>query len=194
MEKLIKKLVTIQSELKAPKSQRNNFGNYNYRSCEDILEAVKPHLLKNGLFLSITDELVNIGDRYYIKATSIITDGIDKLSVDAYAREEENKKGMDSSQISGACGSYARKYSLNGLFLIDDAKDSDATNTHDDKPKTISASEAVQLSNLLNAAIAETNICENVDKLKAIWASYPMFHTNTTFKDLINNKKLEFKQ
>ena len=194
MEKLIKKLVTIQSELKAPKGQRNNFGNYNYRSCEDILEAVKPHLLKHGLFLSITDDLVNIGDRYYIKATSVITDGIDKLSVDAYAREEENKKGMDSSQISGACGSYARKYSLNGLFLIDDAKDSDATNTHDDKPKTITAAEAVQLSNLLKVSIAEINVCDNVDKLKAIWASYPMFHTNTTFKDLINNKKLEFKQ
>ena len=96
MEKLIKKLVTIQSELKAPKGQTNNFGKYKYRSCEDILEAVKPHLLKHGLLISITDELVNIGDRYYIKASVNITDGIDKYSVDGFAREEENKKGMDA--------------------------------------------------------------------------------------------------
>jgi hypothetical protein len=194
MEKLIKKLVTIQSELKAPKNQTNNFGKYKYRSCEDILEAVKPHLLKNNLFLSITDELVNIGDRYYIKASVIITDGIDRWTVDGFAREEENKKGMDGSQVTGASSSYARKYALNGMFGIDDAKDSDATNTHDDKPKTISAGEAVQLSNLLNVALHEASYCDNLDKLKAIWASYPMFHTNTTFKDLINNKKLEFKQ
>jgi hypothetical protein len=192
MEKLIKKLVTIQSELKAPKGQTNNFGKYKYRSCEDILEAVKPHLLKHGLFLSITDELVNIGDRYYIKASVNITDGIDKYLVDGFAREEENKKGMDASQVTGACSSYARKYALNGMFAIDDTKDSDATNSNDKEPVKISAGEAVQLSNLLNIAIAETNVCDNVNSLKAIWASYPMFHTNTTFKELINNKKLEF--
>jgi len=171
MEKLIKKLVTIQSELKAPKGQTNNFGKYKYRSCEDILEAVKPHLLKHGLFLSITDELVNIGDRYYIKASVNITDGIDKYLVDGFAREEENKKGMDASQVTGACSSYARKYALNGMFAIDDTKDSDATNSHDKEPVKISAGEAVQLSNLLNEALHETSYCNNLDRLKVIWAA-----------------------
>ncbi len=122
------KLIKIQEQLKAPKNQRNNFGNYNYRSCEDIFEAVKPLLKENGLTLRLTDELVNIGERYYIKATAILSDGNDVIENVAYAREEETKKGMDGSQITGASSSYARKYALNGLFLIDDVKDSDATN------------------------------------------------------------------
>lgn len=123
------KLIKIQTELKAPKNQRNNFGNYNYRSCEDILEAVKPLLKENGLTLRLTDELVNIGERYYIKAIAILSDGTETIENVAYAREEETKKGMDGSQITGASSSYARKYALNGLFLIDDVKDSDSTNT-----------------------------------------------------------------
>ena len=118
MKNLIEKLVLIQSELKAPKGQTNKFGGYKYRSCEDILEALKPHLKEQGLFLSITDELVAQGNRYYIKASAIITDGVDRWSVDGWAREEEVKKGMDSSQITGASSSYARKYALNGLFGI----------------------------------------------------------------------------
>lgn len=122
------RLLKIQSELKAPKNQKNAFGGYNYRSCEDILEAVKPLLRQEKLILRLTDELVNIGDRYYIKATAILTDGHDTIENVAYAREEETKKGMDGSQITGASSSYARKYALNGLFLIDDVKDSDATN------------------------------------------------------------------
>lgn len=129
------KLLKIQKELKAPKNQRNNFGGYNYRSCEDIFEAVKPLLEKEGLLLRLTDELVNIGDRYYIKATAILTDGNETIENTAYAREEETKKGMDGSQITGASSSYARKYALNGLFLIDDVKDSDATNTGDEPTK-----------------------------------------------------------
>ena len=122
------KLLKIQSELKAPKNQKNAFGGYNYRSCEDIFEAVKPLLKEEGLILRLTDELVNIGERYYIKATAILTDGTDTIENVAYAREEETKKGMDGSQITGASSSYARKYALNGLFLIDDVKDSDTTN------------------------------------------------------------------
>lgn len=126
---MIEKLITIQNELKAPKNQINSFGGYNYRSCEDILEAVKPLLKKENLTLILTDELVNIGARYYIKATAKLI-SVDNEIIEniAYAREEETKKGMDGSQITGASSSYARKYALNGLFLIDDVKDSDTTN------------------------------------------------------------------
>lgn len=122
------KLRKIQNTLSVPKNQRNSFGNYNYRSCEDILEAVKP--LLGDLTLVLEDELVNIGDRYYVKATATLSDDKDSIKVSAYAREEETKKGMDGSQITGASSSYARKYALNGLFLIDDTKDSDSTNDH----------------------------------------------------------------
>lgn len=130
---IIEKLLNIQLELKAPKNQRNNFGGYNYRSCEDILEAVKPLLKANNCTLTISDELVNIGERYYIRATARLTDAENAGSYYeniAYAREAEAKKGMDESQVTGACSSYARKYALNGLFCIDDVKDADATNTH----------------------------------------------------------------
>jgi uncharacterized protein (DUF3820 family) len=123
------KLLGVQQELRAPKNQRNSFGNYNYRSCEDILEAVKPLLQKTGLILTISDDLIQVGERYYVKAKAVLTDGKDIIINTAYAREEETKKGMDGSQITGASSSYARKYALNGLFLIDDVKDSDATNT-----------------------------------------------------------------
>lgn len=129
--KLLEKLQLIQSKLKAPKNQRNNFGNYNYRSCEDILEAVKPLLEEQKLTLTISDDIVNIGDRYYVKAKVTIQDETDSKTVTAMARESETKKGMDESQITGACSSYARKYALNGLFLIDDTKDADSMdNTH----------------------------------------------------------------
>ncbi|EBV0948393.1 recombinase [Salmonella enterica subsp. enterica serovar Newport] len=117
------RLAEIQEHLNAPKNQYNSFGKYKYRSCEDILEGVKP-LLK-GLFLSISDEIVLIGDRYYVKATATITDGENSHSASAIAREEENKKGMDVAQVTGATSSYARKYCLNGLFGIDDSKDAD---------------------------------------------------------------------
>lgn len=119
------KLMLIQSELKAPKEQRNTFGKYNYRSCEDIFEAVKPLLCKYDCTLTVTDDLVMVGQRYYIKATATIRSGSESQTVCAFARESEEKKGMDSSQVTGATSSYARKYALNGLFLIDDAKDPD---------------------------------------------------------------------
>lgn len=130
----MKKLVAVQAALKAPKGQFNEFGGYKYRSCEDILEAVKPLLLEQGLQLTITDEPVEVGGRIYIKATATVTDGSETATVSGYAREAETKKGMDESQITGTASSYARKYALNGLFLIDDTKDADATNDHQ-KPK-----------------------------------------------------------
>lgn len=130
METIIKKLLSVQSELKAPKSQYNSFGEFYYRNCEDILEAVKPLCAKDGLLLTLSDEIVFIDGRHYIKATATITDGNATVTTTAFAREEERKKGMDGSQITGAASSYARKYALNALFLIDDSKDSDTTNTH----------------------------------------------------------------
>ncbi len=113
----------IQQTLKAPKGQTNAFGKYKYRSCEDILEAVKPLLGKSTLVIS--DEIVMLGDRFYVKATATLSDGKQVVHNTAYARESEEKKGMDASQITGATSSYARKYALNGLFLIDDTKDAD---------------------------------------------------------------------
>ena len=130
----IEKIVSIQSELKAPKGQYNSFGKYNYRSCENILEGVKPLLAKHGLVLTIQDEIELIGDRYYVKATASITNGKESISTSAYARESLDKKGMDASQVTGATSSYARKYALNGLLAIDDTKDAD---TMDNSKKPI---------------------------------------------------------
>lgn len=129
---LREKLMHIQNELKCPKDQFNSFGKYHYRSTESIMEAVKPLALKYKSIVTVTDELQQIGDRYYILAIATIHDvESDKsMQATAYAREPETKKGMDSSQITGSTSSYARKYALNGLFAIDDTKDSDATNTH----------------------------------------------------------------
>lgn len=120
-------LMKVQAELKAPKNQRNSFGKYNYRSAEDIIEAVKPLLRENGLFLNMSDDVVLIGERYYIKATVKVVDIVsgDSVSASAMAREASVKKGMDESQITGTASSYARKYALNGLFAIDDNKDPD---------------------------------------------------------------------
>ena len=119
------KLVAIQNDLKAPKDKENKFGGFRYRSCEGILEAVKPLLAREGLVLSISDEIVEVTGRVYVKATATITDGTNSQQVTAYAREADTKKGMDPSQVTGASSSYARKYALNGLFCIDDAKDAD---------------------------------------------------------------------
>lgn len=152
------KLFNIQQELNAPKNQRNNFGNYNYRSCEDILEAVKPLLNENKCVLKLSDEIIYTGERYHVKAIATLTDVEtgEKESADGWAREEESKKGMDGSQITGASSSYARKYALNGLFCIDDNKDSDSTNTHGKEGKSsttnLSAAQIRRLYTLANNA------------------------------------------
>jgi len=134
---LTTKLMMIQSELKAPKNQRNNFGKYNYRNCEDILNALKPHLMKYKCVVLLNDSLELIGNRFYVRATATLVDAEsdNTISVNALAREEETKKGMDSSQITGSASSYARKYALNGLFAIDDTKDSDFTNNGKEPPQ-----------------------------------------------------------
>lgn len=147
------KLMMIQAELKAPKSQYNSFGKYNYRNCEDILEAVKPLCKKYGAHVRVTDELMMIGDRFYVMATAILTDieTAETINTHAYAREEAEKKGMDGSQVTGAASSYARKYALNGLFAIDDTKDSDTTNTHgkEEKPKTSTSFACAECGNTI---------------------------------------------
>lgn len=123
------KLEKIQKTLNAPKNKRNTFGNYNYRDCEGILNALKPHL--DGFYIHLTDSMVLIGNRVYVKSVATMTDGKQAVSSDGFAREPESKKGMDESQITGAASSYARKYALNALFMIDDAKDAD----HDPSPE-----------------------------------------------------------
>ena len=122
---LVQKVVLVQDELKAPKGQFNKFGNYKYRSCEDIVESVKPILKKYGIMLNISDELVLVGERYYVKASATLTDGTDCMTSVAFAREPKELKGMSESQITGTASSYARKYALNGLLAIDDTKDAD---------------------------------------------------------------------
>ena len=129
----------IQPELKAPKGQYNSFGKYKYRSCEDILEAAKPILAKHNTALTLSDELVLIGDRYYIKATATLIAAEGSISTTAYAREDETKKGMDGSQITGTASSYARKYALNGLFCIDDTKDDDTDENHNEQQNRAAA-------------------------------------------------------
>lgn len=183
---IYEKLLKVQMELKAPKSQRNNFGGYNYRSCEDILESVKPILEKNKLSMQISDELVQIGDRYYIKATATLLDIEDNstMSNTAYAREEETKKGMDGSQITGTASSYARKYCLNGLLLIDDTKDAD-TNEYRQQQDD---GEHLQLMNEFSKLAEETNL--NRDALyKKLGVSSNAEIPNDKLKELIEQMK-----
>lgn len=123
-------LAEIQAKVKAPKGQFNSFGKYHYRSAEDILEAVKQVINPMGFYISISDTIIVQGDRFYVQATATLSNGTETYTSTAFAREEESKKGMDGSQVTGASSSYARKYALNGLFALDDTKDSDATNTH----------------------------------------------------------------
>lgn len=123
-------LAEIQAKVKAPKGQFNSFGKYAYRSAEDILESVKQVVNPMGFSISLSDTIVMIGDRFYVQTTATLTNGKETYTATAFAREEESKKGMDGSQVTGASSSYARKYALNGLFALDDTKDSDATNTH----------------------------------------------------------------
>ena len=148
---IYQKLRKVQTELKAPKGQYNSFGKYAYRSCEDILEALKPLLDREQLVLILSDSMEVVGDRVYVKATATLTNAEDDsqvITTSAFAREEESKKGMDGSQVTGASSSYARKYCLNGLFNIDDNKDSDATNTGDNSSATVELATKEQVAKL----------------------------------------------
>lgn len=177
-------LKQIQHELKAPKGQFNQYGGYKYRSCEDILEAVKPLLNKYNCSLTITDDIVEVGGRVYVKATTLLTDAAgNKETTTAFAREEEAKKGMDASQITGSASSYARKYALNGLFAIDDTKDADATNTHGkDAPQALDPN--------IKKLIAE---CTSTEAVTAIWKSNKALQANAEFKELVTRKGTELK-
>ena len=171
MSDLKEKLMQIQQELKAPKNQYNSFGNFNYRSCEDILEAVKPLLQIYKVVLVLSDEVVSIGDRVYVKATAKIFDAEGDLEISntAWARESVDKKGMDDSQITGTASSYARKYALNGLFLIDDAKDADALNDGSDEKITDIQLKTVRMGIEKNSEkMTEEGICKyfNLEKLE----------------------------
>lgn len=156
---LTQRVGDIQHKLKAPKGQYNSFGKYNYRSCEDILEGVKPLLKEHNLALLVDDEIVQIGERYYVKATAKITDGREFVSATAYAREPDTKKGMDESQITGATSSYARKYALNALLCIDDTKDAD---TMDNSKKPVQQTqETVYNWNSLKTRAVQGGISED---------------------------------
>ncbi len=150
------KVIAVQSSLKAPKNQRNKFGGYNYRSCEDILEAVKPLLKDNGLYVTVTDEMTMVGERYYIKATATLSDGEHSLSNSAYAREDESQKGMTGSQLTGSTSSYARKYALNGLLAIDDTKDADYLNTGNAKKAATKETDTDALKKAIASVLAQT--------------------------------------
>ena len=159
MSDFYKKIVKIQENLNAPKGQQNTFGNYAYRSAEDILLALKPLMVREGLFLVISDEVVNIGERYYVKVTAKISDGQTSIENTAFAREALAKKGMDDSQITGSTSSYARKYALNGLLCIDDNKDADSM-------KSTTISEEINEKVLTDGV---NYINANEDYIRSIW-------------------------
>lgn len=193
----MKELITIQSELKAPKSQFNRFGNYKYRKAEDILEAVKPLLKKESCTLTITDDIIQIGNRIYVKATATLTNSKgDTESTQGWAREEDTKKGMDASQITGASSSYARKYALNGLFAIDDNADSDTTNVgdaHQPAAQSATATPAQQQyhpDNLQEAMYMLTQ-CQTKDQVVWLLQTYQPLCANAQFMQAVSTKKKE---
>lgn len=191
----MKELIAIQSELKAPKTQVNNFGGYKYRKAEDILEAVKPLLAKQKCTLTITDDIVMVGNRIYVKATATIKN--EKGEVEAstgWAREEETKKGMDASQITGASSSYARKYALNGLLAIDDNADYDTTNngqqqTQTQQPVPQQSSNAQYHPNDLNEGMEYLSRCINKDNLIWVVQHYKPLTANPQFMQAVSAKK-----
>lgn len=199
-EKKTNELVIIQAGLKAPKNQRNNFGKYNYRSCEDILEAVKPLLKETSCTLTISDEIVPVGERVYVKATAVLcTSNGETYTTSAFAREPFEKKGMDDSQVTGATSSYARKYALNGLFCIDDNKDADALNTSKEfteKPQPASqpAPQPVddpQLKEAFEILKPEIDNAPSRDYLNMLHANNPALHNYGPYRTLMNSR---FKQ
>lgn len=195
----MKELIAIQSELKAPKSQFNKFGGYKYRKAEDILEAVKPLLTKQKCTLIITDDVVLIGNRIYVKATATIKNEKGECeTTNGWAREEETKKGMDGSQITGASSSYARKYALNGLFAIDDNADSDTTNDGQQQASQQQAQTQAQQSttpqyhtNDLNEGLAYLSRCVNKDNLVWVVQTYQPLCSNAKFMQAVSVKRKE---
>ena len=191
----MKELITIQSELKAPKTQVNNFGGYKYRKAEDILEAVKPLLAKQKCTLTITDDIVMVGNRIYVKATATIKNEKGEVETSTgWAREEETKKGMDASQITGASSSYARKYALNGLLAIDDNADSDITNngqqqTQTQQPVPQQSSTAQYHPNDLNEGMEYLSRCVNKDNLIWVVQTYKPLTANPQFMQAVSAKK-----
>lgn len=162
-------LAKIQQQIKAPKGQFNKFGNYKYRSCEDILESVKQIITPLGYHITLTDDIIEIGGRVYVKATATLSNGTESYTTTAFAREEENKKGMDGSQITGASSSYARKYALNGLFAIDDTKDSDHTNNGSENipaPKRSIDGSVIKNESIVNGPATPLN--ENIKPLNSL--------------------------
>lgn len=194
MEELIK----IQSELKAPKNKYNSFGKYSYRSCEDILEAVKPLLKKYNCCMTITDDVFVAGDRFYIRATVTLVnkDGKNIIGV-GLAREDKSKAGMSESQITGTASSYARKYALNGLFLIDDTKDADTDEykvESDAKAKKAAKPSGGIAASALEIAIAECNAATSMDALMQVWNSHPDLSKDKDFLLAMSTKKKEFQK
>ena len=190
----MKELIRIQNELKAPKGQYNSFGKYSYRSCEDILEAVKPLLSSYDCILTLSDEITLVGERYYVKATAVLMNSTgERAEVSAYAREEADRKGMDGSQITGAASSYARKYALNGLFCIDDNKDSDTVNTGAKSKKSapVKAEVAGHTNADLELAVQEMKEAKTVGDLQGVWIRWRAFQSNAEFMKLKDAKKKE---
>lgn len=190
----MKELISIQSELKAPKSQFNKFGGYKYRKAEDILEAVKPLLNKQKCTLTITDDIVMVGNRIYVKATATIKNEKGECeTTTGWAREEETKKGMDGSQITGASSSYARKYALNGLFAIDDNADSDTTNDGQHQAaqqiQTQQPASSQYHPNDLNEGLAYLSRCVTKDNLIWVVQTYKPLTTSTQFMQAVSVKK-----
>lgn len=193
----MKELIQIQKKLNAPKGQYNSFGKYKYRSCEDILAAVKPLLAETETTLTLHDEMLLVGNRYYVKATATLTskDGL-TVQTTAFAREEDAKKGMDASQVTGAASSYARKYALNGLFAIDDTKDADSLNT---SPQYTQSAAPAKPSTSHDGILKE-EVMRLIDKaktrddLKAIYNAHAELQGNTYFKNALTAKSEEFKK
>ena len=192
----MKELSCIQTSLHAPKSQYNKFGNYNYRSCEDILKAVKPLLEEYHCQLILNDDIVQIANRIYIKASATITnESGESVTTNAFAREEDSKKGMDGSQITGAASSYARKYALNGLFCIDDNKDFDSNELKtecDSRSKGNNTPPTPELAEMLRQAQQEIQSAEGLDALKNIYAKYEPLQRNQDFLNCLSAMKLVF--
>lgn len=195
----MKELISIQSELKAPKSQFNKFGGYKYRKAEDILEAVKPLLAKQKCTLIITDDIVLVGNRIYVKATATIKNEKGEFETSTgWAREEETKKGMDASQITGASSSYARKYALNGLLAIDDNQDSDTTNDGQHQAAQTQTQQTAQQpaapkyhTNDLNEGMGFLSRCVNKDNLLWVIQTYQPLCSNAQFMQAVSAKRKE---